>query len=69
MEEWSILNDYVKYVMHDESDAFHKLNLDLMNYWQNRDLYKKLNSEEMLKNKSELWLESRKVEISLFRHV
>ena len=49
MEEWSILSDHVKYVTHDESDAFHKLNIDLMNYRQNRDIYKRLNSEEMLK--------------------
>ena len=49
MEEWSILSDHVKYVMHDESEAFQKLNIDLMNYRQNRDLYKRLNSEEMLK--------------------
>ena len=49
MEEWSILNDHVKYVMHDESEAFQKLNIDLMNYRQNRDLYKRLNSEEVLK--------------------
>ena len=49
MEEWSILSNHVKYVMHDESEAFQKLNIDLMNYRQNRDLYKRLNSEEMLK--------------------
>ena len=41
MEEWSILSDHVKYVMHGESETFHKLNIDLMNYRQNRDLYKK----------------------------
>ena len=49
MEEWSILSDNVKYVTHDESDAFHKLKTDLMNYRLNRDLYKKLNSKETLK--------------------
>ena len=49
MEEWSILSDHVKYVMHDESDAFHKFNIDLMNYRQNRDLYKRLNSKEYAK--------------------
>ena len=49
MEEWSILSDHVKYVMHDEPEAFQKLSIDLMNYRQNRDLYKRLNSEEMLK--------------------
>ena len=49
MEEWSILSDHVKYVTHDESEAFQKLSIDLMNYRQNRDLYKKLNSEDILK--------------------
>ena len=43
------MSDHVKYVTHDESDAFHKLNIDLMNYRQNTDLYKRLNSKEMLK--------------------
>ena len=49
MEEWSILSNHVKYVTHDESEAFQKLNINLMNYRQNRDLYKRLNSEEMFK--------------------
>ena len=40
MEEWSILSDHVKYVMHNESEAFQNLYIDLMNYRQNRDLYK-----------------------------
>ena len=44
-----MLSGHVKYVTRDASDAFHKLNIDLMNHRQNRDLYKKLNSEEMLK--------------------
>ena len=55
MEEWSILSDHVKYVTHDESDAFHKLNIDLMNYRQNRDLYKRVNSEEILKTSLNFW--------------
>ena len=38
IEEWSILSDHVRYVMHGESEAFHKLNIDLMNYRQNKDL-------------------------------
>ena len=42
IEEWSILSDHVKYVTHGESEAFHKLNIDLMNYRQNKDLYKEL---------------------------
>ena len=28
MEEWSILSDHVKYVMHGESEAFKKLSID-----------------------------------------
>ena len=28
MEEWSILSDHVKYVMHGESEAFQKLSID-----------------------------------------
>ena len=54
MEEWSILSDHVKYVMHDESDAFQKLSIDSMNYRQNRDLYKRLHNEQTMK-KSKLW--------------
>ena len=49
MKEWSILSGHVKYVMHGESEAFQKLSIDLMNYRQNRDLYKSLNNKEMLK--------------------
>ena len=50
MEEWSILSDHVKYVMHGESEAFQKLGIDSLNYRQNRDLYRKLNNEVMLKS-------------------
>ena len=49
MEEWSILSDHVKYVMHDKSEAFHKLSIDSMNYRQNKDLYKSLNNEQSIK--------------------
>ena len=49
IEEWSILSDHVKYVTHGESEAFHKLTIDLMNYRQNKDLYKELKKEAMLK--------------------
>ena len=38
IEYWSILSDHVKYIMHDESEAFHKLNIDTLNYRQNKDL-------------------------------
>ena len=50
MEEWSILSDHVKYVMHLESEAFQKLSIDSLNYRQNRDLYRKLNNKVMLKS-------------------
>ena len=42
MEEWSILSDHVKYVMHGESEAFKKLSIASLNYRQNRDLYLRL---------------------------
>ena len=48
IEEWSILSDHVKYIMHDESEAFHKLNIDSLNYRQNKDLYKELKEKELL---------------------
>ena len=38
IEDWSILSDHVKYIMHDESEVFHKLNIDTLNYRQNKDL-------------------------------
>ena len=34
--------------MHDESEAFHKLNIDSLNYRQNKDLYKELKEKELL---------------------
>ena len=49
MEEWSILSDHVKYVMHGKSEAFQKLSIDSMNYRQNRDLYKSLNNEQTIR--------------------
>ena len=48
IEEWSILSDHVKYIMHDESEAFQKLNIDSLNYRQNKDLYKELKEKELL---------------------
>ena len=48
MKEWSILSDHVKYVMSDGSEIFHKLNIDQMNYRQERDLYKKLQEKELV---------------------
>ena len=38
MKEWSILSDHVKYVISDGSEIIHKLNIDKMNYRQERDL-------------------------------
>ena len=49
IEEWSILSDYIKYVKHDGSGTFHNLNIDVLNYCQNKDLYKELKEKEMLR--------------------
>ena len=50
MEEWSILSDHVKYVMHMVNQkSSKKLSINSMNYRQNRDLYKSLNNEETIK--------------------
>ena len=42
------MSDHVKYITHDESEAFHKLNIDTLNYQQNKDLYKELKGKELL---------------------
>ena len=34
--------------MHDELEAFHRLNIDLLNYRQNKDPYKELKEKELL---------------------
>ena len=34
--------------MYDESEAFHKLNINTLNYRQNKDLYKELKEKELL---------------------
>ena len=40
MEDWSILSDHVKYVKHgDGLETFHKLNVNMLNYCQYKDLY------------------------------
>ena len=31
IEEWFIFSDHVKYIMHEESEAFHNLNIDSLN--------------------------------------
>ena len=49
MESWSILNDHVKYVQHDDSDILHNMNFDSLNYCVNEDIYKELKEQEMLK--------------------
>ena len=52
MEEWSILSDHVRYVKHEDgSGTFHRLNIEALNYCQNKDLYKDLKEKEMLKTK------------------
>ena len=39
MEDWSILSDHVKYVKHDDGlETFHKLNVNMLNYCQYKDL-------------------------------
>ena len=48
IEEWPILSDHVKYIMHDESEAFQKLSIDSLNYRQNKDLCKELKEKELL---------------------
>ena len=49
IEEWSILSDHVKYVKHDGSGTFINLNINALNYCQNKDLYKELKEKGMLK--------------------
>ena len=49
IEEWSILSDHVKYIKCDGSEMFHNLNIDTLNYCQNKDLYKELKENEILK--------------------
>ena len=48
MKEWSILSDHFKYVMSDGSEIFHKMNIDQINYRQERDLYKELQEKELV---------------------
>ena len=48
MKEWSILSDHIKYVTSDGSEICHNLNIDQMNYRQERDLYKELQEKELL---------------------
>ena len=47
MVDWSILSDHVRH--DDGSETFHKLNINMLNYYQNKDLYKELKEKEMLK--------------------
>ena len=49
MEGWSILSDHVKYVKHDDGlETFHKLNINMLNYCQFKDLYQELKRKEIL---------------------
>ena len=49
METWSILSDHVKYVQHVDSSILHNLNFDSLNYCLNKDIYKELKEQEVLK--------------------
>ena len=42
------MSDHIKYITHCESEAFHKLNIDTLNFRQNKDLYKELKEKELL---------------------
>ena len=48
MKEWSILSDHVKYIKSDRSEMFNNLNIDLLNYRHNIDLYRDLQEKESL---------------------
>ena len=49
MEDWSILSEHVKYVKHDDGlETFHKLNVNMLNYCQFKDLYQELKGKEIL---------------------
>ena len=49
MEDWSIMSDHVKYVKHDDGlETFHKLNVNILNYHQYKDLYQELKGNEIL---------------------
>ena len=53
IEEWSILSDHIKYIKCDGPGTFHNLNIDTLNYHQNKDLYKELKEKEILKTSRE----------------
>ena len=49
MEDWPILSDHVKYVKHDGGlETFHKLNVNMFNHHQYKDLYQELKGKEIL---------------------
>ena len=48
MKEWSILSDHVKYITSDGSEIFDNLNIDQMNYRQERDMYTELQEKELV---------------------
>ena len=49
IEDWSILSDHVKHVKHDDGlETFHKLNVNMLNYCQYKDLYQELKGKEIL---------------------
>ena len=42
------MSDHVTYIMHDESEALHKLHINSLNSRQNKDPYKELKEKELL---------------------
>ena len=48
MKEWSILSDHVKYAMFHWSETFNNLNIDQLNYRQDKDLYRELQDKELV---------------------
>ena len=49
LKDWSILSDHVKYVKHDDVlERFHRLNVNMLDNHQYKDLYQKLKREEIL---------------------
>ena len=69
MEDWSILSDHVKYVTHGKSDTFQKLSINFMDYRQNKDLYKSLNSALAIKTSLNFWNSPESLKKTEYLHV
>ena len=68
MENWSILNDNVRYVQHDErSKTPHSLDISTLDYCQYQRLYNSLKGEES-HVRYRFWQQSRNNEVQLFRY-